>query len=186
MSRARNFLLFGVSSLLAAIAACGRPAPPAHPAGEPSAGAPTGASAEAGDDDDVPVRLEDLPAPVKGTVDVQSKGATVHGLSKSNEDGRLTYELELVLADGHRKDLDISPEGAVLEVEEEVAISAVPVAARQAIQTNAGTREILKIEAVSKGDGTLRGYEVGLRDGSKHSELSVAPDGKLLPADEDD
>ena len=140
---------------------------------------------QSGDEDDVPVEQATLPAPVQATVTAQAKGATIHGLSKSTEDGHLTYELELVMADGHRKDMDIAPDGTVLEVEEQTELSKVPDAAREAIQQTAGQRSIRRIEAVSKGDGTVIGYEVGVSDGAKHSEFRVAVDGKALPDDDD-
>lgn len=127
----------------------------------------------------------DLPAAVQDTVTAQAQGATIHGISKENEDGRLVYELELVMPDGHRKDLDIGPDGNVLGIEEEMALEAVPETARSAIQTRAGGRTIRRVEAVSKGDGTLRGYEVGIDDAGKRSELAVGPDGQPLPDDDD-
>lgn len=137
------------------------------------------------DADDVPVKGSDLPAPVQATVAAQAHGATIHGLSKSTEDGRLSYELELVMPDGHRKDMDISPAGVVIEVEEVVELSTVPEVARVAIQTRAGTRKVERVEAISKGDGSAIGYEVGVSDGTKRSEFRVGVDGKPLPDDDD-
>lgn len=136
--------------------------------------------------DDIPVKTSDLPAPVQATVAAQAKGATIHGLSKSTEDGRLSYELELIMPDGHRKDMDINPAGVVVEVEEVVEMSTVPEVARVAIQAKAGTRNVERVEAVSKGDGTAIGYEVGVSDGPKKSEFGIGVDGKPLPEDEDD
>jgi hypothetical protein len=164
------------------------PAPAAAPASAPApAAAPVAEEqGEADDADEKPIKQSDLPAPVRATVAVQAKGATIHGLSKENENGRLNYELELVLADGHRKDLDINPAGKVTEVEEEVAMSSLPAAVQKGIQSNAGSRKVVRIERVSKGDGTLRGYEIGLRDGAARAELHLAPDGKVQPGEDDD
>ena len=164
------------------------PAPAAAPASAPApAAAPVADKpAEADDADEKPIKQADLPAPVRATVAVQAKGAKIHGLSKEKENGRLNYELELVLADGHRKDLDINPAGSVTEIEEEVAMSSLPTTVQNAIRSNAGRKKVVRIERVSKGDGTLRGYEIGLRDGAAHSELHLAPDGKVQPGDDDD
>ena len=169
-----------IAFVLAAGGAC------SHSAPAPSSPAKAAPTAEGADEDDTPVQQADLPAPVQATVAAQSKGATIHGLSRSTEDGRESYELELVMPDGHRKDLDIGVDGTVLGVEEEVQLDSVPEAAKAAIQKQAGDRKITRVEMVSKGDGTLRGYEVGVTDGTKRAELHVAPDGSTLPDDDDD
>ena len=168
----------------AALAACSHPAAQPAPA-SPSVTAPAGGH-EGGDDDDVPVTQAELPAPVQATVTVQAKGATIHGLSKSMEDGHVTYELELVMANGHRRDMDIDPQGAIREVEEEVALDAVPDPARAAIVAKAGARKVTRVEALSSGEGTLYGYEVGVTDGAKRAEFRIDLQGKPLPDDDDD
>ena len=140
----------------------------------------------ADDEDDVPVTQAELPPAVQATVAAQSKGATVHGLSKSMEDGRVTYELELVMADGHRKDMDIDPQGSIHEVEEQVELTSVPAPAKSAIVEKAGDRKITRVEALANGEGTLYGYEVGVTDGSKRAEFRIDLNGKPLPADDDD
>jgi uncharacterized membrane protein YkoI len=140
----------------------------------------------ADDEDDVPVTQAELPSAVQATVTAQSKGATIHGLSKSMEDGRLTYELELVMADGHRKDMDIDPQGSIHEVEEQVELTSVPARAKSVILAKAGDRKITRVEALANGEGTLYGYEVGVTDGSKHSEFRVDLNGKPLPDEDDD
>lgn len=171
-------LVFAICSV-----GCSHDAVTSSPAPRATPAAPTRRTSE--DDDDIPVQQANLPAPVQATVSRQSSGATIHGLSKSTEDGRLTYELELVMADGHRKDMDIAPDGAVLEVEEQIELAKVPEVARAAIQGTAGSRTIRRVEAVSRGDGTLVGYEVGVSDGAQRSEFRVGADGKPLSDDDD-
>lgn len=181
----RYGLCLYLSTLMAASYAAGCSHGVTTSSSTPRATAQSQRTAEDQDDDDVPVKQADLPAPVQATVSAQAQGATMHGLSKSNEDGRVSYELELVMADGHRKDMDIGPDGAILEVEEQIDLAKVPEAARAAIQSTAGQRTIRRVEAVSKGDGTLVGYEVGVSDGGKRSEFRIAADGKPLPDDDD-
>lgn len=170
-------------SLVALVPACSHNGPTASHASQVSS--PARADEGGGDDDDTPVQQSELPAPVQTTVAAQAKGLTIHGLSKSNEDGRLTYELELVMPDGHRKDMDILPDGTISEIEEEVQLSQVPDAAKNAIQNIAGTRTITRVEAVSKGQGPVVGYEIGVRDGTHHAEFRVAVDGNRMDDDDD-
>jgi hypothetical protein len=71
--------------------------------------------------------------------------------------------------------------GAVIEVEEEVALESIPGAARAAIEKAAGDGKIAKVEKVSGGKETA--YEAGLRKNGKRSEVKVSADGRLLPED---
>ena len=173
-----------MSIVTAALAGCSHPAAQPSPA-SPSVTAPT-AEHEGGDDDDVPVTQAELPAPVQATVVAQAKGATIHGLSKSMEGGHVTYELEIVMANGHRRDMDIDPQGGIHEVEEEVALESVPDPAKAAILAQAGARKVTRVEALSSGEGTLYGYEVGVTDGARHGEFRIDLQGKPLPDDDDD
>ena len=71
-----------------------------------------------------PVKMKDLPEAVRKTVQEQSKGATLRGLSKEVEKGQTFYEAELKV-NGHNKDLLIDSSGAIVEIEEVVAVELV-------------------------------------------------------------
>src|SRR5437660_1050487 len=76
---------------------------------------------------DKKLKRSDLPPAVGKTADAQSAGATVRGYSSETEDGQLEYEVALTV-NGHGKDVAIAPDGTVLEIEEEVALAALPAA----------------------------------------------------------
>src|ERR1700675_336854 len=78
------------------------------------------------------VKMKDLPKAVQKTVQEQSKGATVSGLSKEVEHGKIYYEVELKV-NGHGRDMLIDPTGAIVEVEEEVTMASLPPAVKTAI-----------------------------------------------------
>jgi uncharacterized membrane protein YkoI len=126
------------------------------------------------------VTMKDLPAAVRRTVQEQSQGATIRGLSKEVEGGKTTYEVEMKV-NGRGKDVTMDASGAVIEVEEEVALESIPNAAQAAIKKAAGSGQITKVEKVSGGKETA--YEAGLRKNGKRSEVRVSEDGRLLPAD---
>jgi uncharacterized membrane protein YkoI len=126
------------------------------------------------------VAMKDLPAAVQRTVQEQSKGATIRGLSKEVEDGKTVYEVQMKV-NGHGKDVSMDASGVVLEVEEEVALDSIPGAARAAIKKAAGSGQITKVEKVSGGKEIA--YEAGLRKNGKRSEVKVSGDGRLLPED---
>src|SRR5712692_1585463 len=83
------------------------------------------------------VKMKDLPKAVQKTVQEQSKGATVSGLSKEVEHGKTYYEVELKV-NGHGRHILIDPVGAIVEVEEEVAMASLPPAVKTAIEAKAG------------------------------------------------
>jgi uncharacterized membrane protein YkoI len=126
------------------------------------------------------ITMKELPAAVQRTVQEQSKGATIRGLSKEVEGGKTVYEVEMKVK-GHGKDVTIDASGAVIEVEEEVALESIPGAARAAIEKAAGSGQITKVETVSAGKQLA--YEAHLRKDGKRSEVEVGGDGRLLPAD---
>jgi uncharacterized membrane protein YkoI len=125
------------------------------------------------------VRMEDLPPAVQATVKAQSQGATLRGLSKEVEDGKTLYEAEMVV-NGHGKDVEIDSSGAVVAVEEEVALSSLPAAARAAIEKSAGNGKVTKVEAITHGS-SLVAYEAQVNNAGKRSEVRVNAEGKPAP-----
>ena len=93
---------------------------------------------------DKKLKKSDLPAAVQKSADEVSKGATVRGYSSEKEDGKLEYEVRLTV-NGHSKDVTIAPDGTVLEVEEEVAMDALPAAVRDGLKKEAGIAALLMV-----------------------------------------
>jgi len=120
----------------------------------------------------------DLPAAVERTVAAQSQGATIRGFAEEKEKGQTFYEVELTVA-GHTKDVLIDASGTVLEVEEQVELSALPAPVRTALLARAGAGKIETVESLTK-RGTLVAYEAHLVTNGKRSEIQVGPDGKRL------
>ena len=124
----------------------------------------------------------ELPSAVQKTVGEQSKGATVKGFSKEMENGKPSYEVQLMV-NGHSKDVSMDAEGKVTEVEEQVALDQLPAAVKAGLLAKAGHGKITKVESLTK-HGTLVAYEAQVVTGGKHSELQVGPDGKPLDHEE--
>jgi hypothetical protein len=79
------------------------------------------------------IKRSDLPSAVEKTVAAQSAGATVKGFSKETKKGQTFYEAEIVVK-GHSKDILIDANGAIVEVEEEVAMDALPADVKAGLQ----------------------------------------------------
>jgi hypothetical protein len=128
------------------------------------------------------IKRSDLPPLVEQTVAAQSSGATIRGFSQERESGQTYYEAEMMV-DGHSKDVLIDAKGAVVEVEEEVAIDALPAAVKAGLIVKAGVGKILKVESIKKHD-KLVAYEAKVNSNGKRSEVQVGPDGKPLDHEE--
>jgi hypothetical protein len=128
------------------------------------------------------IKRSDLPPVVEKTVAAQSSGATILGFSQEKENGQTFYEAEMTV-NGHTKDVTIDTTGAVVEVEEEVAMDALSADVKAGLAGKAGKGKILKVESIKKRD-KLVAYEAKVDTNGKKSEVQVGPDGKPLDHEE--
>jgi uncharacterized membrane protein YkoI len=128
------------------------------------------------------IKRSELPAKVEKTVVEQSKGATIRGFNEEKENGKTTYEVEL-LVNGHSKDVGMDANGTVIEIEEEVDIESLSADVRTALRAKAGKGKITKIESITKKD-KLVAYEAQVVTNGKKSEVQVGPNGKSLDHEE--
>jgi uncharacterized membrane protein YkoI len=129
------------------------------------------------------IQRADLPPAVEKTVAAEAQGATVRGFSEETEKGHTYYEAELVV-DGHHKDILIDRDGAIVEVEEQVAIDSLPAGVQQGLKDKAGKGTILEVESLTK-HGQLVAYEAQVKGANgKRTEVQVGPDGKSLAHEE--
>jgi hypothetical protein len=124
------------------------------------------------------IKRSELPAAVERTVESESQGATIRGFSRESEKGKTYYEAELTV-NGHNKDLLMDIAGAIVEVEEEVAIDSLPAAVRDGLQGKAGEGKLQTVESLTK-HGKLVAYEAHVLTHGKRSEIQVDAAGKPL------
>jgi hypothetical protein len=108
-------------------------------------------------------------------------GTTVHGCVKDVSAGRTTYEVELVTPKGS-KDLSFSPQGDVLEIEQQVDAAALPSPVATALAKAATGGKLGKVESLTR-QGKLISYESTVEKGGKHREVAFSPDGAPMKAD---
>jgi len=128
------------------------------------------------------IQRADLPPAVEKTVAAQTQGATIKGFSQEKENGQILYETETTV-NGHSKDITIDANGAVVEIEEQVALDSLPAAVKAGLQSKAGAGKILKIESLTK-NGKVVAYEAKVEAAGKKKEIQVRPDGKPLDHEE--
>ena len=86
------------------------------------------------------IKRSDLPPAVEKTAAEVSKGATIKGFSKETENGKTTYEVGMVV-NGHSKDVELDANGAILEVEEQVAMDSPPADLKAGLNAKSGLRQ---------------------------------------------
>ncbi len=123
------------------------------------------------------IRRSELPPKVEQTVKEVSKGATILGFAQEIENGQSTYEVQMLVS-GHSKDVQMSSEGEVTEVEEQVELSSLSDEVAQGLQRLAGIGKITKVESITK-KNKLVAYEAQVKNGKK-AEVQVGPDGNPL------
>ena len=128
------------------------------------------------------IKRSDLPPAVEQTVAAQTAGATIRGFSQEKEKGQTYYEAQLMV-NGHSKDVLIDATGTVVEVEEEVAMTALPANVSSALLAKAGSGKITKVESIKKHD-KLVAYEAQVNTNGKKSEVQVGPEGQPLDHEE--
>src|SRR5258708_6119930 len=114
-------------------------------------------------DRDKKVSLKNLPPAVKATVEAESKGARIKGISSEKEKGKTVYELE-TLVNGRIRDLMIDAAGKVYVVEEQIDADKVPAPVRQALEQKGN---IVVIEPVVGAGKTTYEGQVQPKTGKK-------------------
>jgi uncharacterized membrane protein YkoI len=130
-----------------------------------------------GQDSEKKVRMQDLPPAVQAAVKEHSQGATIKGLAMEVDKGKKLYEAELSV-NGKSKDITFDEQGKLMSAEEEIALSAIPEAARAAIQKTAAAGKITLVEAVTENGTTT--YEAHVTTGKKQSEIKVDAGGQTV------
>ena len=121
------------------------------------------------------IRMQDLPPAVQKAIPVETKGADIKGYNQETEHGKTFYEVETTV-NGKSRDLLFDGSGTLVEVEEEIALDAIPAGAKAAIEKRAAGGKINKVESVTRGQSVS--YEAGITTkNGKRSEIAVKSDG---------
>jgi hypothetical protein len=84
-----------------------------------------------------------------------------------------------MMVNGQGKDVLMDASGAIVEVEEQIAMDELPTDAQDAVRTKAGKGMIVKIESITKHD-KLVAYEAEINRNGERSEIQLDPHGKPL------
>ena len=124
------------------------------------------------------VQRKQLPMIVLATIDRNTSGATIKAYLVDRQHGHKVYEAETIVV-GHTRDIEVTQDGTLSEVEEEVAFDSLTVPVKHALLREAKGDRIARVEALSRG-GTLVLYEASVKIGGKTKEIQVGPTGDKI------
>lgn len=102
--------------------------------------------------------------------------ATIKSFAREKENGKVFYEIESKDGDVGR-DVLYNPDGSVAEIEETVAVSDLPAAIRESINSRYPNALITKAEKTIQGEKV--GYEIIARQGRKRIAVEFDADGNV-------
>ncbi len=129
------------------------------------------------EEDDKPVKWEDVPAPVAAAIKAAAGDAKLEAVVLGDEDGVAAYETTW-MAGGHKHEIAVAKDGTVLGLEEIITLAEAPEAVRAAITKKAGDNKVSEIEkAVEKGKTT---FEAKIEKGKGKMVVTFDETGKEL------
>jgi hypothetical protein len=115
-----------------------------------------------------------LPAPILAAFQAAYPHATIRSAAEEKENGKVVWEVESTDG-GLRRDLLYSPDGTVVEIEEEVPSAQLPEPVTAAVKARYPAARVVKAERVTR--GAKVSYELQLAGAAK-KEIALTPDGK--------
>lgn len=131
------------------------------------------------DDEAVPVR--ELPRAVRRAVEKKFPGAEIERAERETDDGKTVFEVTLEAEDDQDIDVELTPDGKILEIEREISVSKLPEAVRETLSKRYPGAKVRKVEAISRGDGEDERYEVLLS-----AEVVLTAKGKVVKDEDED
>ena len=117
----------------------------------------------------------DCPAAVKAAVDKAFPKATISVCKAAKEHGRDQFEVKAAKADGKTVEIDVTPDGKILQVEEKIPVDQVPAAVKKAFEAKYPKTKIDRAEKQTPASGAPS-YELAF--GNK--EATFTEDGKFV------
>lgn len=104
--------------------------------------------------------------------------AAIGTCKAEHEHGKDSFEVKLTKADGKKLEVDVAPDGAILQVEEPIAVDALPEAVKNAFAAKYPTARAEGAEKQTAGK-VIR-YEIAFQTDKGRKEVTFAADGSFL------
>lgn len=120
----------------------------------------------------------DCPKPVTDAVAKAFPKSTVSACKAEKEHGHDQFEAKIVKADGSKAEIDVAPDGKILQVEEVVPLDKVPAAVTKAFAAKYPKGKATRAEKQTA-DGKVS-YELAFTLGDAHKEVTFDETGKFI------
>jgi hypothetical protein len=121
----------------------------------------------------------DCPAPVKSAIEKAFAKSTIKNCKAEKEHGHDQFEVKLTKADGTSAEVDVSPDGKILQVEEKIAVDKVPAVVMKAFAAKYPKAKVDVAEKQTPAQGAVS-YELGFATDSGRKEATFTEDGKFV------
>ena len=119
------------------------------------------------------------PAPVTSSVEKAYPHEKISSCKRETEDGKTQYEVKIGGKGAHGIELDVSPEGSILQTEKVVKVHSLPQAVLSGFETKYPTMKINRALEQKKADGSIS-YELAFKDKMKKHEATFTNDGAFV------
>lgn len=129
----------------------------------------------------VQVTLEEIPAPVRKTIEGHLGGGKLVDIFRLTEGNEISYDAE-VDHDGKLRDVIVSPAGKLESIQ--VFLSEIPPEAQKTVKEKIGNGKIIRIDQSFTPRQGVYPYEIEGRKDGKPFNFAVGPRGRFLGMDE--
>ncbi|HSY49109.1 MAG TPA: hypothetical protein VLC46_09885 [Thermoanaerobaculia bacterium] len=119
------------------------------------------------------------PEAVKAAIIKAYPGATVESCKKEEEKGTTVYEAKVTTKQALRLELDVAPDGKILQTEQKIGLETVPNAVLEGFHAKYKDVKPTAAEKQTKADGTVQ-YELAFGAGKQKREVTLSESGKIL------
>ena len=133
----------------------------------------------------LPAVAGDCPATVITSIERAHAGAKTLACKDEHEGGLTLYEAKIRTADGKKLELDIRPDGTILQTEEHIATSAVPVAVLQSLHSKYPDATVKEAERLTAANGEIS-FEVAFSSGGRRKAMTVTEAGAFVEEEAED
>jgi uncharacterized membrane protein YkoI len=131
------------------------------------------------------ISLKDVPAAVKLTIEKEAKGYEIDDIEQETDDGRVVYEVDIDKGDDNEIKIKVSPEGKLLEKEEEMYPEELPGFVLKAIEKSIPGLDLDDAEMKIESDGKVE-YQVEGENDEIKAEFKIDGNGNILEIDKED
>ena len=119
------------------------------------------------------------PGPVLAAVERAFARSTISSCKTEREHGREQLEVKVVKADGAKVEVDVSPDGELLQTEETIALDQVPAAVMKAFAAKYAQAKVTTAEKQTPASGAPS-YELGFATAKRRRAATFQQDGTFV------